>query len=123
MSWWKSDSTTSPSHTAGGGAERRQDPRIGGTFKVRYSGADGQKIVMGHATIVDLSRRGFGLTGARGLKQGMELALFLELPEAERPLCIPQVRVLWMDGQRCGMQLPPQKIGTMDWMDALLDCH
>ena len=123
MSWWKSDSTTSSSKTALAGAERRRDPRIGGTFKVRYSGAEDQKIVMGHATIVDLCRHGFGLTGARGLKQGMELALFIELPEAERPLCIPQVRVLWIDGQRCGIQLPPQKIGTMDWMDALLDCH
>lgn len=122
MSWWKSDSTTSSSHTALTGVEQRRDPRIGARFKVRYSGTDDQKIVIGHATIVDLSRHGFGLTGIRGLKQGMELALFLELPESDHPLCIPQVRVLWISGNRCGMQLPPQKIGTMDWMDALLDC-
>lgn len=122
MSWWKSDSTTSSSHTALAEAEQRRDPRIGARFKVRYSGTDDQKIVIGHATIVDLSRHGFGLTGIRGLKQGMELALFLELPESDHPLCIPQVRVLWISGNRCGMQLPPQKIGTMDWMDALLDC-
>lgn len=123
MSWWKSASTAASVQSSSAGAERRRDPRIGGTFKVRYSGAEGQKIVMGHATIVDLSRHGFGLTGNRGLKRGMELALFLELPGSDRPLCIPQVRVLWLDGQRCGMLLPPQKVGTMDWMDALLDCH
>ncbi len=122
MSWWKTESKSSR-QVLEAGAEQRRDPRIGARFKVRYSGTDDQKIVIGHATIVDLSRHGFGLAGSRGLKQGMELALFLELPESDHPLCIPQVRVLWINGNRCGMQLPPQKIGTMDWMDALLDCH
>lgn len=122
MSWWKAESKSS-GQVLEPGADQRRDPRIRGIFKVRYSGTDDQKIVIGHATIVDLSRHGFGLTGTRGLKPGMELALFLELPGSERPLCIPQVRVLWINGNRCGMQLPPQKIGTMDWMDALLDCH
>ncbi|MCC6139573.1 MAG: PilZ domain-containing protein [Nitrospira sp.] len=121
MSWWKSDTTASSSRTAVAGTERRRAPRIGTRFTVRYSGTDDRKIVMGHAAIVDLSQQGFGLTGIRGLKQGMELALFLELPESDRPLCIPQVRVLWINGTRCGMQLPPKKIGAMAWMDALLD--
>jgi len=122
MNWWKTDAQSSV-HIIEPGAERRRDPRIGGTFKVRYSGTDDQNIIIGHATIVDLSRHGFGLTGNRGLKKGMELALFLELPETDRPLCIPQVRVLWINGNRCGMQLPAHKVGTFDWMDALLDCH
>lgn len=122
MSWWNRESKSSV-QVLEPGTERRLNPRIGGQLKVRYSGTDNEKIVMGHATIVDISRHGFGLTGIRGLKQGMELALFLELPESDHPLCIPQVRVLWINGNRCGMQLPPQKIGTMDWMDALLDCH
>lgn len=122
MSWWNTDAQ-SAGQVLESGAERRRDPRIGGTFKVRYSGADDQKIVIENATIVDLSRRGFGLTGNRGLKKGMELALFLELPESDRPLCIPQVRVLWVSGNRCGMQLPTHKVGTFSWMDALLDCH
>ncbi len=122
MSWWKTESKSSVA-VLDAGAERRREPRIGGIFKMRYSGSDDQKIVIGHATLVDLSRHGFGLTGTRGLKQGMELALFLEVPGSERPLCIPQVRVLWVNGNRCGMQLPQQKIGTMEWMDALVDCH
>ncbi|ULA64076.1 MAG: PilZ domain-containing protein [Nitrospira sp.] len=121
MSWWKSDTTASVSHSALTGTERRRDPRIGTRFTVRYSGADGRKIVMGHAVIVDLSQQGFGLTGSRGLKRGMELALFLELHESDRPLCIPQVQVLWVSGIHCGIQLPPKKSRTMDWMDTLLD--
>lgn len=121
MSWWKTASRSS-GQILDPGAERRRDPRIGGIFKVRYSGTDDQKIVIGHATIVDLSRHGFGLTGTRGLKPGMELALFLELPGSERPLCIPGVQVVWLHGQQCGMQLPQQRTGTMDWLDALLDC-
>lgn len=122
MSWWNTESKSAV-QVLGPGTERRRDPRIGGIFKVRYSGTDDQKIVMGSATIVDLSRHGFGITGNRGLKRGMEVALFIELPESDRPLCIPQVRVLWMSGNHCGLQLPPSKVGTMGWMDALLDCH
>lgn len=122
MNWWKAESKSS-GQVLEAGAEQRRDPRIGAKFKVRYSGMDDQKIVIGHATIVDLSRHGFGLTGSRGLKRGMELAIFLELPESDRPLCIPQVRVLWINGNRCGIQLPAHKIGTMSWMDTLLDCH
>lgn len=80
MSWWKSDSTTSSSHTALAGAALRRDPRIGETFKVRYSGTEGQKTVMGDATIVDLCSHGFGLTGARELKQTWSSCSFSNSP-------------------------------------------
>ena len=48
MSWW--NSRAQPVHvTDKTGRERRKDPRIGGHFKVRYSGSDADKIIMGHA--------------------------------------------------------------------------
>ncbi|MBI3355458.1 MAG: PilZ domain-containing protein [Nitrospirae bacterium] len=118
MSWWK----TEPRSEGGKNKaerERRKEPRIGGRFKVRYSGSDANKIVMGHATIVDLSRYGFGLHGARDLKPGMELALFLELPDMDDPLCIPQAYVSWIDGRRFGVELRAAREREPIWLECL----
>lgn len=100
------------------------DPSImAGVSTISYTGIAGSRMAMGDNVIRRLSDNAMKIAGDSRVKQGMELALFLEVPGSERPLCIPQVRVLWLKGHRCGMQLPPQKVGTMDWMDALLDCH
>lgn len=76
---------------------------------------------MGHATIVDLSRYGFGLQGARGLKPGMELALFLELSDTNDTLCIPQAYVSWIDGRRFGVELRVARDRDKEpvWLDCL----
>jgi hypothetical protein len=118
MRWWKTgprliDGKDKP------GKERRKEPRIGGQFKVRYSGTDANKIVIGHATIVDLSRYGFGLQGARDLKPGMELALFVELPDMDDPLCIPQAYVSWIDGHRFGVELRAARDKEPIWLECL----
>ena len=118
MSWWKSG-PKSEDGKGKAGRERRKESRIGGQFKVRYSGSDDNKIVMGHATIVDLSRYGFGLQGARGLKLGMELALFLELPDTNDTLCIPQAYVSWIDGRRFGVELRAARDKEPIWLDCL----
>lgn len=90
MRWWKS-SAKAKEESANPGADRRREPRIGGKFKVRYSGSDGDTIIIGNGTITDLSRYGFGIQGNKHVKQGMELGLFLELPDLESPLCIPRL--------------------------------
>jgi hypothetical protein len=118
MNWWKSESQ-SPEEKSKSAADRRKEPRINGRFKVRYSGSDANKIVMGHATIVDLSRHGFGIEGARGLKLGMELALFLELPDADDKLCIPQAYVSWIDGRRFGVEVRGAKDKDPIWLECL----
>lgn len=118
MSWWKSEPRAVDVKNQTG-MERRKEPRIGGRFKVRYSGSDAEKIIMGHATIVDLSRYGFGLEGARGLKPGMELALFLELPDADDRLCIPQAYVSWISGRRFGVELRAARDREPVWLECL----
>jgi hypothetical protein len=74
---------------------------------------------MGHATIIDLSRYGFGLQGARGLKPGMELALFLELPDMDDTLCIPQAYVSWINGRRFGVELRAAREKVPAWLERL----
>lgn len=118
MGWWKSGPRSVEVRDKAV-TNRRKEPRIGGQFRVRYSGSDADKIVMGHATIVDLSRNGFGLQGARGLKLGMELALFLELPDTKDTLCIPQVYVSWIDGRRCGVELRGVRVKELFELECL----
>lgn len=118
MSWWKSGPKLIDEKEKAG-KERRKDPRIGGHFKVRYSGADEDKIIIGYATIVDLSRHGFGLQGARGLKPGMELALFLELVDTNETICIPQAYVSWTAGRRFGVELRAAGDKEPFWMECL----
>jgi hypothetical protein len=118
MSWWKSgprsvDGKDKP------WTERRKEPRIGGQFKVRYSGSKADKIVMGHATIIDLSRYGFGLQGARGLQPGMELALFVQVADLDAPLCIPEAIVSWVKGHRFGVELQTARGKDPEWLQYL----
>lgn len=118
MKWWTSNCQSSQAQTVDG-RERRRDPRIGGHFKVRYSGSDANGIVMGHGTITDLSRNGFGIEGGRGIQRGMELALFLTLPDEDRPLCIPCAIVSWISGKRFGVQLRSGDRIETSWLDRL----
>lgn len=118
MTWWKSG-TQAMNDKERARMERRKEPRIGGQFKVRYSGTDGDKIVIGYGTVVDLSRYGFGIQGGKGLRCGMELALFLELPDTSDTLCIPQAYVSWIDGRRFGVELRAARGKDPVWLEAL----
>ena len=118
MSWWKSQ-TDRLKDVSEAGSERRRDPRVGGRFKVRYSGSDVNKIVIGYGTVTDLSRYGFGIDGNRGIKRGMELALFLEVPDTESPLCIPQATVSWISGNRFGVELRTARGKEATWLEHL----
>ena len=118
MNWWRSGSNAAECENRLG-KERRKEPRISGQFKVRYSGTDEDRIVIGHAKVVDLSRYGFGLKGGRDLKQGMELALFLELPDTGETLCIPQAYVSWTSGRRFGVELRAARHEEPLWLESL----
>lgn len=119
MSWWKFETSSAGNSSTITTNERRQEPRIGGQFKVRYSGTHENGIIMGRATIVDVSRYGFGLTGGRGLKPGMELALFLEMSDMDESLCIPQAFVTWIDGSRFGVDLRAAREKEPVWLEFL----
>ncbi|MGE0644582.1 MAG: PilZ domain-containing protein [Nitrospira sp.] len=118
MRWWKSSAKVKQ-ESAVPGSERRREPRIGAKFKVRYSGSDGDNIIIGHGTIVDLSRYGFRIEGNKRVREGMELGLFLELPDLESPLCIPQAVVSWVDGRRFGVELRADRNKNPEWLEHL----
>lgn len=86
-------------------SNRRRQPRVGGRFGLIYSGMDRGQIMMGDGQVLNLSREGIGIRTDRLLKPGMELALFIELPDAEEHLCISEALVSWVSEGRFGVSL------------------
>jgi Tfp pilus assembly protein PilZ len=69
-----------------------------------YSGIDGQDVLIGDGSVVNLSKGGLGITGNQPVQVGMDLALFLYLPDGEDPLFVLEARVAWTDGRRFGVE-------------------
>lgn len=99
--------STTPNGQAGTAVEfslnRRRGARLAGRFGLMFSGVDDGQLIMGDGQVTDLSHEGVGISGNRLLKPGMELALFIELPDSEDHLCVPEARVSWVRGRRFGV--------------------
>lgn len=89
---------------------RRRGPRMDGRFGLTFSGRDGGRMMISDGHVMDLSREGIGVRSNRLVRPGMELALFLELPDSEDHLCVPEARVSWVTGQRFGVSLRTIKL-------------
>lgn len=85
--------------------ERREITRVPVSFGLMYSGLNDTDVVMGDGTVVDLSRGGLGVRGNQPVTIGMDLTLFLYLPDQEDPLFVIQTQVAWVQGHRFGVQL------------------
>jgi len=76
-----------------GQSGRWQSSRIPTLFSLLYSGMDSGQMLTGDGIVTDLSPDGIGIRGNRLVKPGMELALFVDLPGVEEPLCVAQSRI------------------------------
>ena len=92
-----------------GQSTRGHGSRTPTIFSLLYSGMDSGQILMSDGLVTNLSPSGVGILGNRLVKPGMELALFVELPGLEEPLCVAQSRVSWVEGRRFGVKLGPLK--------------
>lgn len=89
---------------------RRHDSRTPTIFSLFYSGMNAGQMLMGDGIVTNLSPSGIGIRGNRAVKPGMEVALFVDLPGVEEPLCIGQSRVSWVAGRRFGVELGTLKL-------------
>jgi hypothetical protein len=63
-------------------ANRRQSPRPSIEFGLMYSAQDHcGEVLMGDGMVTDLSPEGLGIRGNVSVKQGMDLTIFLYLPD------------------------------------------
>jgi hypothetical protein len=91
-------------------SERRHGSRTPAIFSLFYSGMDSGQMLMGDGIVTNLSANGIGIRGNRSVQPGMELALFVDLPGMEEPLCVAQSRVSWVAGRRFGVELEALKL-------------
>ena len=100
--------TTVAEHS--GESDRRHGSRTPTLFSLLYSGMDTGRMLIGDGVATNLSPGGIGIRGNRSVTPGMEMALFVDLPGVEEPLCIAQSWVSWVAGRRFGVELGPLKL-------------
>jgi hypothetical protein len=104
-------------------SNRRRQPRVGGQFGLIYSGMDKGQIMMGDGQVLNLSREGIGIRADRWLKPGMELALFIELPDSDEPLCISEALVSWVNKGHFGVSLRTLRLEDQNRLRFFLWAH
>ena len=71
-----------------------------------YSAQDEpEQLIMGDGTVVDLSNKGLRIRGNIAVKPGLEMTLFLYLPDGRDPLFVLSARVAWSKGHHFGVEI------------------
>ena len=61
--------------------------------------------LMGDGRVTDLSHLGLGIRGNTVVMPGMELALFLYLPDGKDPLFLMEAKVAWTSSRQFGVEI------------------
>lgn len=100
--------------------ERRKLTRTKMSFGLMYSGVSGEDVLIGDGTVLDLSEGGLGIRGDIIVQPGMELTLFLYLPDRDEPLFIVEGKVAWSDGTLFGVSLDELSLRDIDRLRSFL---
>ena len=85
---------------------RRQHSRPPVEFGLMYSAQDRSgEVLMGDGMVTDLSPTGLGIRGNASVRLGMELTIFLYLPDGQDPLFVMETKVAWTSGRRFGVEI------------------
>ena len=86
--------------------DRRTDQRVHIDFRLMYSAQDdGEEIIMGDGSVVDLSNKGLRIRGNMAVMAGLEMTLFLYLPDGRDPLFVLSAKVAWSKGHEFGVEI------------------
>ena len=93
-------------HRAHPVCDRRIDRRFPVDFQLMYSAQDErEELIMGDGSVVDLSNKGLRILGNMAVKAGLEMTLFLYLPDGQDPLFVLSARVAWSKGHEFGVEI------------------
>ena len=84
--------------------ERRGIHRQPVSFGLMYSAMTEDDVLMGDGIVIDLSQGGLGIRGNQSVKIGMEMTLFLYLPNGDDPLFVLEACVAWANGRQFGVK-------------------
>ena len=104
-------------------SDRRHRSRTPAIFTLLYSGMDSGHMLIADGVVTNLSTNGIGIRGNRSVTLGMELALFVDIPGVEEPLCVAQSRVSWVEGRRFGVELGAMKLEDKNHLGFFLWNH
>jgi hypothetical protein len=107
-----------PDHT-----DRRHGNRTPAVFSLFYSGLDKGQLLIADGIATNLSLRGVSICGNRLVTPGMRIALFVNLPGMQEPLCIAQSRVSWVAGRRFGVEWGPLELKERNHLRVFLWDH
>lgn len=86
--------------------DRRSDHRVAVDFRLMYSAQDNdEELIMGDGSVIDLSNKGLRIRGDMAVKAGLEMTLFLYLPDGRDPLFVLNSRVAWSRGHEFGVEI------------------
>ena len=87
-------------------SDRRSDHRVHIDFRLMYSAQDArEEMIMGDGSVVDLSNKGLRIRGNMAVKSGLEMTLFLYLPDGRDPLFVLSAKVAWSRGHEFGVEI------------------
>jgi hypothetical protein len=93
-------------HQARPVCNRRGESRVPVEFGLMYSALDERgDLIMGDGTVIDISNSGLGIRGNMAVSAGMEMTLFVYLPDGQDPLFVLEARVAWSAGHRFGVEI------------------
>jgi len=103
-----------------GQSDRRHSSRTPALFSLLYSGMNTGQMLIGDGIVTNLSLGGIGIRGNRSVTPGMDMALFVDLPGLDEPLCIAQSRVSWVAGRQFGVELGTLKLEEKNHLQIFL---
>ena len=86
-------------HRTHGVCDRRHEPRVPVDVRLMYSAQDED------GSVFDLSNRGLRIHGNVAVRSGLEVTLFLYLPDGRDPLLVMSAKVTWSRGHAFGVEI------------------
>lgn len=93
-------------HRTHGVCDRRNEPRVPVDVRLMYSAQDEENVLItGDGSVVDLSNSGLRIHGNVAVRSGLEVTLFLYLPDGRDPLLVMSAKVTWSRGHAFGVEI------------------
>ena len=114
----------SNSHRTAPICDRRADSRVPIDVRLMYSGQEeGEELIMGDGSVVDLSSKGLRIRGNVAVKSGLEITLFVYLPDGGDPLFVLSARVAWSKGHQFGAEILKMNVRERNRLRYFLCSH
>jgi hypothetical protein len=93
-------------------------------FRLMYSAQDDTNdLLMGDGSVIDLSNTGLHIQGNTAVEAGLEMTLFLYLPDGRDPLFVLSARVAWSKGHQFGVEILKMNVRERNRLRYFLCSH